>query len=98
MYPGERALVKELSGRPFAIVGVNSDTDREALKQTLIEKDLTWRSFWDGGSTFGPIAARWNVRGWPTVYLIDAKGTIRLRGMDGFRETLSKLLAEAEGT
>jgi hypothetical protein len=38
-----------------------------------------WRSFWDGGSTNGPIATRWNVSGWPTIYVIDAKGVIRYR-------------------
>ena len=54
MYPHERSLVKRLAGKPFALVGVNSDTDRDKLKETLKEEQITWRSFWNGGSTSGP--------------------------------------------
>ncbi len=77
MYPHERSLVKKLEDKPFAILGVNSDKDREELKKTLEEEKITWRSFWNGGSTNGPISKRWNVRGWPTLYVIDHEGIIR---------------------
>jgi peroxiredoxin len=76
MFPFERALVKRLDGKPFAIVGVESDTDREKMKEEAEEEKMTWKSFWDGGKD-GPIAAAWNVRSWPTVYIIDAQGVIR---------------------
>jgi hypothetical protein len=76
MYPHERSLVKKFDGRPFAIIGVNSDDDREVLKERMEKEQITWRSFWDGGSTDGPISTRWNVRGWPTIYLIDHEGKI----------------------
>jgi hypothetical protein len=76
MYPHERSLVEKFQGRPFVILGVNSDADRAQLKETVVREKLTWRSFWDGGSTDGPIARRWNVHGWPTVYLIDHDGQI----------------------
>ena len=76
MYPHERSLVEKYDGKPFAIVGINSDKDRDKLKQTIIKEKLTWRSFWDGGSPFGPIANRWNVQGWPTMYIIDHNGKI----------------------
>ena len=33
MYPHERSLVKRLEGKPFALIGVNSDTDRKQLKE-----------------------------------------------------------------
>ena len=76
MYPHERSLVKKFKDRPFAIVGVNSDPDRAKLKKTVAKENITWRSFWDGGSTNGPIASRWGVEGWPTVYVVDHKGMI----------------------
>src|SRR5690349_24236344 len=76
MYPHERSLVKKLEGRPFVILGVNSDADRATVKKVAAKEGLTWRSFWDGGSTDGPIARQWNVSGWPTVYLIDHRGVI----------------------
>jgi hypothetical protein len=92
MYPHERSLVKRLEGKPFAILGINSDTDREKLKETLKEQNITWRSWWDGGSTTGPIASQWNIMGWPTIYVIDHRGTIRAKGLRG--TTLDKMVDE----
>ena len=80
MYPHERSLVKRLADKPFAIVGVNSDADREKIQETLVKESITWRSFWNGGSTGGPISKAWNVSGWPTIYLIDHEGVIRWKG------------------
>ncbi len=95
MYPHERSLVKRLANQPFALIGVNSDQDRKALKQTMEKEHITWRSFWDGGSTNGPIASKWNVHGWPTIYVLDSKGVIRHKsvgglGMDAAVNTLLK--------
>jgi peroxiredoxin len=77
MYPHERSLVKKMEGKPFVLVGVNSDKDREALKKVLEDEHITWRSFWNGGSSGGPISTAWKVQGWPTLYVIDDKGVIR---------------------
>jgi hypothetical protein len=76
MYPHERSLVKRLEGKPFVLLGVNSDGDKEALKKAMEKEQITWRSFWDH-STGGPIALAWSVHGWPTLVVIDAKGVIR---------------------
>jgi len=98
MYPHERSLVEKYKQRPFAILGVNSDRDRAKLKQRMAKEQITWKSFFDGG-TGGPIATRWNVQGWPTLYLLDAKGVIRLKNVRGKRleEAIEKLVQEAEG-
>jgi hypothetical protein len=101
MYPHERSLVKKLAGRPFALVGVNSDKDREALKEVLKKEKITWRSFWNGGSTRGPISRAWKVHGWPTLYVIDAQGVIRHKHVGSPGEQvrdaeLEKLVADAE--
>jgi len=79
MYPHERSLVKRLESRPFVLLGVNSDQDRTALRQVLLQEKITWRSWWNGGSTNGPISQKWQVQGWPTLVLIDHKGVIRQR-------------------
>jgi HEAT repeat protein len=76
MYPHERSLVKKMEGKPFALLGVNSDQDRNALKEVLDKEEITWRSFWNGG-TNGPISSAWKIRGWPSLFLIDHKGIIR---------------------
>ena len=78
MYPRERSLVKRLEGKPFTILGVNSDP-KDRLRQALKKENITWRSWWDGGDTSGPIATKWNVQGWPTIYVVDHKGVIRYR-------------------
>jgi hypothetical protein len=100
MYQHERSLVKKFENRPFALIGVNSDRDREKIQQICIEKKLTWRSFWNGGGTSGPISTRWNVSGWPTTYVIDHNGVIRARDVRGKQaeEWLDRLVAEAEAT
>src|SRR5688572_24591405 len=100
MYPHERSLVKKLADKPFAILGVNSDANRDELKKTIEKEELTWRSWWDGGSTGGPIASKWNVHGWPTVYVLDGKGVIRYKSvganMQKIDESIEKLLKEME--
>ena len=102
MYPHERSLVENLKDEPFAIVGVNSDKDLEKLQPVLAEENITWRSFWNGeDGTSGPISRRWNVQGWPTLYLIDAKGVLRHKWLGSpstevLDEAIDALLAEAK--
>ena len=80
MIPHEKKLVELLKDKPFALIGINSDGDREKLNKILKEQGITWRHAVDG-STSGPIATRWNVHGWPTIYILDAKGVIRYRDL-----------------
>ena len=101
MYPHERSLVKRLADKPFALLGINSDDNREELKKAMEKEQITWRSWWNGGSTTGPIATKWNVRSWPTIYVLDARGVIRyknVRGaqMDSAVDQLLKELSEKE--
>jgi len=98
MYPHERSLVKRLEGQPFVLIGINSDSDKTQLKSVMEKEQITWRSFWDGGSTNGPIATRWNVSGWPTVYVLDAKGVIRFRDVreDAMDKAVDALLEELQ--
>src|ERR1700722_12123963 len=102
MYPHELSLVKNLAGKPFALVGVNSDIDLEKLKPVLKEENISWRSFTNGPKgTGGPISADWNVRGWPTLYIIDHKGVIRHKyvgspGDAALDKALEKLVEVAE--
>ena len=76
MHEHGRSLVKKLEGKPFVIVGVNSDSDRAKVQERAAKKGPSWRSFWDGGSLNGPIQNQWNIQAWPTMYLIDHRGVI----------------------
>jgi hypothetical protein len=100
MYPHERSLVKKLADKPFALIGVNSDSDKAELKKAMEKENITWRSFWDV-NTSGPISTRWAVEGWPTLYVIDAKGVIRHKhlgnpGDKKLDDEIEELLKEAE--
>jgi hypothetical protein len=101
MFPHERSLVQKLQNKPFALLGVNSDEDRTQLKEVLKTEQITWRSFWAGG-TSGPIPTHWQVRGWPTIFLIDKKGVIRHKyeGNPGdavLDQEIDQLVQEPEG-
>jgi hypothetical protein len=99
MYPHERSLVKKYEGKPFVILGINSDKDPRQLQKVLAKEQITWRSWFDNGTTRGPIATKWNVRGWPTLFLVDHKGIIREKSLGAAQwdDTLEKLVREAEG-
>src|SRR3954447_18513443 len=95
MYPHERSLVKDLAAKPFAILGINSDHDRQELKEVMKKEEITWRAWWDGGSTAGLIASKWNVHGWPTVYVIDAKGVIRYKSVGANEKLIDAAMEKA---
>jgi peroxiredoxin len=103
-YPYERLLLELYKNWPFAILGVDSDTDRDAALKSMTDRGLGYRTWWDGylpDNTAGPIATKWDVSGWPTVYVIDATGVIRfvdLRQEDllkGVRQLLTTQSASA---
>ena len=99
MYPHERSLVKRLANKRFALIGVNSDNDKRKLKSRMKKENITWRSFWNGPQgTGGPISKACGVRGWPTIYLIDAQGIIRYKNTRGpaMDKAVDALLEEME--
>ena len=76
----ERSFAETMRGRPFVLLGVNGDVDMVKLKEQMNAEHITARSWCDGGgnaNTPGPIARRFNVHGWPSLYLLDARGVIR---------------------
>ena len=98
MYSHERSLVTRLADKPFVLLGMNSDASREELKPVLQREQITWRSWFDGGSTNGPIATAWGVRSWPTIYVLDQHGVIRYKDVrgDAMDAAVDTLLAEME--
>ncbi len=55
---------------------MNTDVDRDAVRQAVARNGINWRSWWAGGPD-GDIPTRWQVAGYPTMILIDARGVIR---------------------
>jgi hypothetical protein len=81
MIPHERELVRKLEGKPFTLLGINSDESRSALKKIMADNQIAWPNIYDGSPGQGPIASQWNVHGWPTIYILDHTGTIRFRDL-----------------
>ncbi len=64
----------------------------------MLEKGgITWRQALDGTQS-GPLASSWDIRAWPTIYVLDEKGVIRSIGARGkmLDETVERLLARLE--
>ena len=95
MYPHERSLVKKLAGKPFVLLGVNSDKDRDELKKIVAKERLKWRSWWDQAIN-GPIHTKWQIELRPAIHLLDAKGVIRFKEIDPMDvdKAIDELLAE----
>jgi hypothetical protein len=110
MYGHERSLVQRMAGRPFVLLGVNTDKDREEIRQVVNDLSLGWRSWWDGwsdGHPGGPICESWGVDGFPRIFLIDQGGIVRWHGpsatarslkqvVNDLDEAVEKLVTEAE--
>jgi thiol-disulfide isomerase/thioredoxin len=95
--PHERELVERLKGQPFALLGVDCDEkSKDAARAVMARERMTWPSWYDDGAGTGPIANRYHIRGFPRVFLIDAKGVIRDRSISGvvLEGAVNKLLAE----
>lgn len=78
--PYERFLLDRYDKWPFALLGVQTGSSREAARQAQSAGPLSHRSWWDApaaGESSGPIAGAWNVVGWPASYVIDGDGVIR---------------------
>ena len=78
--PHERSLVEQMEGRPFVLLGINCDGDKEVIQQASLRNHLPWRNWWDGD---GPVqvSARYGVRSFPATYVLDATGVIRYRNL-----------------
>ncbi len=97
--PHEIELVKRFKGRPFVLVGVNSDGNRTDATKAVAKNQIPWRSFWNGpDGSRGSISTAWNVHSWPHLCIIDDQGIIRSRRLRGdeLDQPLEMLISEAE--
>lgn len=100
MIPHERDLVDKLKGKPFKLISVSVDEKKDTLEKFLTKTPMPWTHWWDNGEE-NPIIEKLKVRGYPCLYLIDAKGTIRRKwsGMpqplDDIDKAVDELLKEA---
>jgi thiol-disulfide isomerase/thioredoxin len=96
MIPHEQEMVEKLKGKPFALISVSADEEKQALVDFLAKatpkQKMPWTHWWNGND--GGVVEEWNVRFYPSIYVIDAKGTIRLNAkgfIDNMEERDDKL-------
>ena len=101
MCPRERALVKKLESRRFALVTIDADVDPDKLRAAWKAEGNRWHCVWDG-KWDGPINTAWNIREYPTIYVLDQEGLIRYKAthdpgkeLDQVVETLVRELESA---
>lgn len=96
MYDHERSLVSEMekAGKPFALVGVNVGDTLKHIQDAVKENELNWRSFFAGEDR--TIPDDYNVKGYPTVVIIDADGIVRSAAHEPQDDIIEELLAEME--
>jgi thiol-disulfide isomerase/thioredoxin len=96
MIPHERELVKKLEGRPFVLVSISTDAKAETLKKFVENEPMPWTHWWDGDD--GQVMQKLNIMSWPTIYVLDAKGVIRFKGVRGeaMDKAVETLLREVE--
>jgi hypothetical protein len=94
LVPRERELVARLKDHPFALLGVDCKDDREAARKAMAREGMTWPSWYDGAADRGPIAERYHVRSYPSIFVIDAQGIIRVRQYFTVDQDVDKLLEE----
>lgn len=100
--PSLRKLAQDEAGRRFALISVSGDTKGGALREFVASHDMGWTQCWDGNG----IAQRaFQVRAFPTYFVVDAAGRIRYTGSGyshsverDLRRSVEKALTDAAGT
>ena len=101
LIPSERAMVERLKHKPFVFVSISVDQDKQTLIDFLAKEKMPWPQWWVGvNSKFGDV---WDIRHYPTIYVIDANGVIRDKELElrddtegALDKTVNTLLAEME--
>jgi thiol-disulfide isomerase/thioredoxin len=101
LIPHERALVEKYENRPFVLLGANADETPQEARQVMFNHGVTWRSWWAGPTSELATLTdrnRYDVRYYPTLFVIDAGGVIRYSGNDVNRADaiIEALVREAE--
>jgi thiol-disulfide isomerase/thioredoxin len=94
MIPHEREMVERLRDRPFVLVSISVDEKKETLTAFLAKEKMPWTHWWNGRE--GGMLAEWDIKYFPTIFVIDAQGVIRhkdLRG-DELEKAVNAILAE----
>jgi hypothetical protein len=85
-----------LEGKPFVLLGICTSLEKDGLRKLIESGEVTWRCWHaEQGSS---IAQEWRPQYLPRTYVLDHKGVIRFKGLQGKKldEAVDQLLRELE--
>jgi thiol-disulfide isomerase/thioredoxin len=93
MIPHEREMVAKLKDKPFVLISISGDDKKETLTDFLEKEKMPWTHWFADRKG---ILKDWNIRYFPTMYIIDHKGVIRAKDLRGeaLEKKVEELLAE----
>ena len=96
MIPHEREMVARLKGQPFALVSISADAQKKTLADFLAREPMPWNHWWNGAE--GKLIETLSIQYFPTIFVIDAQGIIRFKGVRGeeLEKAVNTLLEEAK--
>jgi thiol-disulfide isomerase/thioredoxin len=96
--PHEREMAARYKDRPFAILGIDCDGDKDAALRVMKKEGIIWPNWNDGDPGEGSIVRSYHVKGFPTFLVLDDQGTIRYKDVIGssLDKAVDALLAERE--
>ncbi|MFQ5495134.1 MAG: redoxin domain-containing protein, partial [Phycisphaerae bacterium] len=84
--PAVKEAVEQLKGKPFTVLAVSLDDDRDDVRRVVKRLKFPGYQTWDEKGWENPVQTLYNVQMIPTWYVIDGRGIIRNR--DPFGEKL----------
>lgn len=91
MYPDLRELKAKYKEK-LVLLSIMADEKRQDILDAVSSGKLTWNVYWDDYR--GPIATKWGVKGFPTVYVVRPDGRIADRNIYLRVEKLKVKIAE----
>jgi thiol-disulfide isomerase/thioredoxin len=95
MIPHEQEMVERLKDKPFELVSISADEEKKTLTDFLAKEKMPWTHWWSG--TESKLMDTLDIRHFPTVFVLDAEGTIRHKEIRGeeLDQAVDALLDEA---
>ena len=89
-------IYNEFKNRGFELLGVGAETSRDVWLKAIEKDKLTWTNVTDLKGDKNTVALMYGVSYYPTNFLIDKKGNIIARDLQGdkLRKMLKQILGE----
>jgi thiol-disulfide isomerase/thioredoxin len=96
--PHLRKLTERLKDKPFALLGINCNVDKQVAVKAMETERITWPNWHDGGFGSGPIVRRYHIRRYPAVIVLDDNGIVRCKRALGSKldQAVDELIEDLE--